>query len=531
MASTIHQSLPFHTQGALSNITGLDDPESMQWTAPNSLAFHHFDQDASNHAISSPFASGSASYAQYSQNGASSNDNYNLVYSAQYPDSSCPRSYSGIDVSGLPTDLGPSRAYPPEAYQIEPPKHLDNIDLSDQESNSHLMQMNNDYDAHPYTSHIKVEDSTGYQSPYSTMTRASTPQDCSSPYPNGGDTGSDVAIDKEQPYAQLIYQALLHADNHTMILRDIYDWFKKHTDKAAASETKGWQNSIRHNLSMNGAFEKVDQPGEESRKGFMWRLSASALREGVKSTTRYRSKVPNKRAHRSHFPQPQRQASGSKGGQAARRSVRMRRSERMAAAGEYRSVPVGFDPMAGFGGVDNGMGMGGSFGSAAGYVNGEDLDFGYHSHSHSHDKEASMGDYTGSPSLSSRPLGLSNDHLQLFASRPYTGALMPAPSNSHPHLPHGVPHSMHNHGHTSHPHPLALHLSNANTSPTSALAADQGFLFDHSPTDSLFSDPSSPGSVDEPRTPEGGDVSAGGWGEDVALGLGLGEWDGLGGGF
>lgn len=59
-------------------------------------------------------------------------------------------------------------------------------------------------------------------------------------------------VDKEQPYAQLIYQALLQADGHTMILRDIYDWFVKYTDKATASETKGWQNSIRHNLSMNG---------------------------------------------------------------------------------------------------------------------------------------------------------------------------------------------------------------------------------------------------------------------------------------
>jgi hypothetical protein len=37
-----------------------------------------------------------------------------------------------------------------------------------------------------------------------------------------------------------------------MILRDIYEWFKNNTDKASASETKGWQNSIRHNLSMNG---------------------------------------------------------------------------------------------------------------------------------------------------------------------------------------------------------------------------------------------------------------------------------------
>jgi hypothetical protein len=61
----------------------------------------------------------------------------------------------------------------------------------------------------------------------------------------------------------------------------------------------------------------------------MWRLTEEALREGVKSTTRYRSKQPNKRGNRAQHPQPQRQASGAKGGQAARRSANMKRSKRV----------------------------------------------------------------------------------------------------------------------------------------------------------------------------------------------------------
>jgi hypothetical protein len=85
------------------------------------------------------------------------------------------------------------------------------------------------------------------------------------------------------------------------------------------------------------AFEKVHQPCEESREGFMWRLTDEAIREGVKSTTRYRSKQPNKRSHRTQQPQPQRQASGAKGGQAARRSANLRRSKRM--NGQYRNDP------------------------------------------------------------------------------------------------------------------------------------------------------------------------------------------------
>jgi hypothetical protein len=60
----------------------------------------------------------------------------------------------------------------------------------------------------------------------------------------------------------------------------------------------------------------------------MWRLTEEAIREGVKSTTRYRSKQPHKRGHKSQQPLPQRQASGAKGGHASRRSARARKSQR-----------------------------------------------------------------------------------------------------------------------------------------------------------------------------------------------------------
>lgn len=55
----------------------------------------------------------------------------------------------------------------------------------------------------------------------------------------------------ETPYAQLIYQALLSRPRHAMRLQEIYQWFLENTNKGQDG-TKGWQNSIRHNLSMNG---------------------------------------------------------------------------------------------------------------------------------------------------------------------------------------------------------------------------------------------------------------------------------------
>jgi hypothetical protein len=63
----------------------------------------------------------------------------------------------------------------------------------------------------------------------------------------------EAARDKDLPYAKLIYQCLRDAPDHTMVLKEIYDWFKANTDKAQDPGEKGWQNSIRHNLSMNKA--------------------------------------------------------------------------------------------------------------------------------------------------------------------------------------------------------------------------------------------------------------------------------------
>lgn len=55
----------------------------------------------------------------------------------------------------------------------------------------------------------------------------------------------------DEPYAQLIYRAFMSRPNKSMTLQEIYQWFRENTDKAK-SAGKGWQNSIRHNLSMNG---------------------------------------------------------------------------------------------------------------------------------------------------------------------------------------------------------------------------------------------------------------------------------------
>ena len=65
------------------------------------------------------------------------------------------------------------------------------------------------------------------------------------------DSQEDDESSGDKPYARLIHEALMQAPGHRMMLREIYDWFVQNTTKPSESGTNGWQNSIRHNLSMN----------------------------------------------------------------------------------------------------------------------------------------------------------------------------------------------------------------------------------------------------------------------------------------
>ncbi|KAI0457432.1 hypothetical protein F5B21DRAFT_521274 [Xylaria acuta] len=123
----------------------------------------------------------------------------------------------------------------------------------------------------------------------------------------------------EEPYAKLIQRALMSADEHKMALQQIYQWFRENTDKAN-SDGKGWQNSIRHNLSMNAAFLKCERGGAgDAKKSTVWQLAPFAVRDGVQSTTRYRKGNPTRRSgsaahNRSHGNIPVRASSGRRGG-------------------------------------------------------------------------------------------------------------------------------------------------------------------------------------------------------------------------
>ncbi|EXJ87136.1 hypothetical protein A1O3_04094 [Capronia epimyces CBS 606.96] len=142
-------------------------------------------------------------------------------------------------------------------------------------------------------------------------------------------TGEQPEGCNDKPYARLIYEALMQAPGHRMMLRDIYEWFRLNTTKPEESGSNGWQNSIRHNLSMNQAFENDREcSGGNTRKAnSVWMLTEDAVKNGVQSTTRYRKTAGGKRTGSNRAAAVQRQRSGAKGGRAARWMARQRRQE------------------------------------------------------------------------------------------------------------------------------------------------------------------------------------------------------------
>ena len=94
------------------------------------------------------------------------------------------------------------------------------------------------------------------------------------------DYSKDSAKDMKPPYsyATMITQAILSNPNGILSLAEIYDWISTHF--AYYRHTKqGWQNSIRHNLSLNKAFEKVPRKPSEPGKGMKWQISEAYRNE------------------------------------------------------------------------------------------------------------------------------------------------------------------------------------------------------------------------------------------------------------
>lgn len=86
------------------------------------------------------------------------------------------------------------------------------------------------------------------------------------------ETDPAVIADMQKPsasYATMIYNAIASHDKKKMTLAQIYSWICIFHPYYRYIQN-GWQNSIRHNLSLNKAFKKVPRTDEEPGKGSFW---------------------------------------------------------------------------------------------------------------------------------------------------------------------------------------------------------------------------------------------------------------------
>ncbi|KAK4509491.1 uncharacterized protein ATC70_007843 [Mucor velutinosus] len=76
-------------------------------------------------------------------------------------------------------------------------------------------------------------------------------------------------------YASLIAQAINSSSDKRMTLNGIYNYITTNYPYYQMAQN-GWQNSIRHNLSLNKAFVKVPRGDAEPGKGAFWTIDSNA---------------------------------------------------------------------------------------------------------------------------------------------------------------------------------------------------------------------------------------------------------------
>lgn len=86
-------------------------------------------------------------------------------------------------------------------------------------------------------------------------------------------------VAEEKPnisYAEMIIKAISESEDGKLTLSQIYQWIKSNY-KYFNKNDQVWQNSVRHNLSLNKVFKKVPKTPNTSGKGGFWTIDSEYL--------------------------------------------------------------------------------------------------------------------------------------------------------------------------------------------------------------------------------------------------------------
>ncbi|KAI1423798.1 fork head domain-containing protein [Xylaria sp. FL1777] len=129
--------------------------------------------------------------------------------------------------------------------------------------------------------------------PPSTKSRGPASQ-AKTPAQNPVSSQDDIDLAKDEnkhikphySYAQLITQAIISAPGEKLNLAGIYSYIVENYSYYRHQQPSGWQNSIRHNLSLNKAFSKAPRSTDEPGKGMKWEVVPEHRAEMVRTCWR-----------------------------------------------------------------------------------------------------------------------------------------------------------------------------------------------------------------------------------------------------
>lgn len=124
-------------------------------------------------------------------------------------------------------------------------------------------------EAAPITQDTRPAKKSKKDHPDTDPAEASLPYELPAPesFPPIYDDGKKPALS----YAQLIGTAILRSPRRKLTLNQIYNWISQSFSFYDINQN-GWQNSIRHNLSLHKSFAKVERPKDDPGKGHYWTI-------------------------------------------------------------------------------------------------------------------------------------------------------------------------------------------------------------------------------------------------------------------